>query len=156
MKTQFLSVFILLYLFTLCSEKNKWLFADAEGNLPKQVLPAQAMYLSPKEDTDIGEISCVRTGILLDHEEIIRAVSHEGLLMFMPEGTKIGKDGTFSGKALYSTERIMALEELLHQTILENARQMYSGNAQRTPSTDACKYCRMRQGCPVAAEANAF
>ena len=147
---------LLLYLFTLCSEKNKWLFADAKGNLPERVLPAQAMYLSPKEDTDIGEISCVRTGILLNHAEVLRAVSCEGLISFMPEGTKIGKDGNFSGKALYSSERIQALEDILHQTILENARQMYSGNAQRTPSSDACKYCRQRVGCPVASESNSF
>ncbi len=141
---------LLLYLFTLCSDQNKWLFADEQGNLPEQVLPAQAMYLSPKEDTDIGDISCVRTGILLDHEEILHAVSHHGLISYMPEGTKIAKDGSFSGKALYSSERIKALEDVLHQTILENARLMYSGNAQRTPSADACKYCKMRQGCPLA------
>ncbi len=147
---------LLLYLFTLCSDKNKWLFADAQGNLPEQVLPAQAMYLSPKEDTDIGDISCVRTGILLDHDEILRAVSSEGLISFMPEGTKIGKDGSFSGKALYSSERIKNLEDILHQTILENARQMYSGNASKTPSTDACKYCKLRVGCPVASETNTF
>ena len=51
---------------------------------------------------------------------------------------------------------VARLEEILHQVILEQASAMYSGNAHRTPSSDACTFCSLREGCPIAAEKYQF
>ena len=148
--TEDMDVQLLLYLFTLCAPQNRHLFADENGNLPECVLPAQAMYLSPKEDTDTGDISAVRTGLMLDEEAVIRAATHELDPAYLPSGIKIAKDGSLSGKALCSAERLEALEALLKETIQQHARDMYSGVACRTPSPEGCNYCKLREGCPLA------
>ena len=154
--TKDMDVQLLLYLFTLCSEENRRLFANEDGSLPEVVLPAQAMYLSPNEDSDSGEISPVRTGILLDEEQVLRAVSTAPDSGYFPLGVKADKDGVLTGRSLYSAERIAELECLLYELIREQAQAMYSGNAHRTPSSDACKFCKLREGCPVAVPPSKF
>lgn len=150
--TEDMDIQLLLYLFTLCSEKNRRLFADENGRIPQAVLPAQAMYFSPKEDTADGQILPVRSGLILEDEEVLRAASREINPQFLPAGIKCTKDGRLAGNALCSFERMEALEKLLYQTIREQAQALYSGNACRTPSSDGCNFCSMREGCPVAAE----
>ena len=145
-----MDVQLLLYLFTLCTEENRRLFANEDGTLPEEVLPAQAMYFSPAEDSDSGDITPVRTGILLDHEQVLRAVSEDLNGHFFPLGVKTDKDGVLSGKALYSEDHMAELEDVLYEIIRDQAQVMYSGNAHRTPSDDACKFCKMKEGCPVA------
>ncbi len=154
--TKDMDVQLLLYLFTLCSECNRHLFADENGQLPESVLPAQAMYLSPKEDTDTGDITPIRTGIILHDDDVIRAATQDLNLAYLPSGVSMNKNGDLSGTALCTQERMDELETLLHQTILEQAQAMYSGAAARTPSAAGCQYCRMREGCPIAAEAPKF
>lgn len=68
----------------------------------------------------------------------------------------MNKNGDLSGQALCTKERMDELEALLHETILEQAQAMYSGVATRTSSAAGCQYCRMREGCPMAAEAPKF
>jgi len=150
--TEDMDIQLLLYLFTLCSPENRRLFVDERGQVPENVLPAQAMYLSPKEDTDSGDISAVRSGLLLANDDVVRAASHELDPDYLPKGIKIGKDGTLSGKALCSEERMAALEALLHETIRKQADAMYSGIAYRTSSPNGCQYCAMRESCPIAAD----
>ena len=41
------------------------------------------------------------------------------------------------------------LESLLQTAIRDTAAAMYSGCADRTPSGDACKFCRMKDACGV-------
>lgn len=154
--TEDMDVQLLLYLFTLCSESNRHLFADENGQIPESVLPAQAMYLSPKEDTDTGEITPVRTGIILHDDDVLRAAAKELNLTYLPSGISMNKNGDLSGQALCTKERMDELEALLHETILEQAQAMYSGVATRTSSAAGCQYCRMREGCPMAAEAPKF
>ncbi len=154
--TEDMDIQLLLYLFTLCSESNRRLFANEDGSLPEVVLPAQAMYLSPDEDSDTGEVSAVRTGLLLEDEAVLRAVSHELNEAFLPLGVKFSKDGSLSGKALCSESRMEALETLLYDTIRGHAGTMYSGIAYRTPSKDGCKFCKMREGCPLAIESTKY
>ncbi len=154
--TEDMDVQLLLYLFTLCAPQNRHLFADENGQIPESVLPAQAMYLSPKEDSDTGAITAVRTGLLLEDDTVIRAASHDLDPAYLPSGIKITKDGTMSGNALCSSERLEALESLLHETIRHHAQNMYSGVACRTPSSDGCAYCPLREGCPLAAEKSVY
>ena len=144
---------LLLYLFTLCSDKNRHFFANSDGVIPDSVLPAQAMYISPEEDTKGGRITPLRTGMILADEEILQAAASASIdTNFLPTGISKDKDGTLKGNALYDQEGIDGLERMLHQIILEQASALYSGNASRTPSSAGCQYCDMRTSCPVASE----
>ena len=42
------------------------------------------------------------------------------------------------------------LEAILQDTIRQTASVMYSGCADRTPSENACMYCRMKHSCGVS------
>ncbi len=150
--TENMDVQLLLYLFTLCADQNRRFFADRNGVIPESVLPVQAMYISPEEDTKAGSITPLRTGMILNDEEILSAASESVNMDFLPSGISRDKDGCLKGKALYDKEGIDRLERLLHQVLLEQASALYSGNAARTPSSKGCQYCDMRTSCPVAAE----
>ena len=138
---------LLLYLFTLCSPENRALFADAEGKLPAQVLPASAVYISPDESDRDGLISTTRTGVVLDLPEVMTAVNKDDSATYLPSVKKT-KTG-FSGSGLTSADQFIDLERRLKAAITDTAATMYSGCAGRTPSKDACKYCRMRISCGV-------
>ena len=146
--TKDMNIQLLLYLFTLCSPENRSLFADANGHMPKQVLPASAVYISPDETDREGTILPCRTGIVLDTDEILVAANSDTVVSYLPS-VKRNKNGEFAGKGLYSYEEIMELEVLLKSAIQNTASTMYSGCASRSPSEDACKYCRMRESCGV-------
>lgn len=154
--TQNMDIQLLLYLFTLCADKNRRFFASSEGVIPDVVLPAQAMYISPQEDTKQGEISPLRTGMILDNDEVLQAATQDLDIAFLPTGISRDKNGALKGRALCSTQDVARLEEILHQVILEQAAAMYSGDAKRCPSGDACQFCALRDGCPVAAEKKQF
>ena len=146
--TDDMNIQLLLYLFTLCSPENRALFKDANGYLPKQVLPASAVYISPDEGDREGSILPCRTGIILNDSDILRAANNDPEISYLPS-VKRNSKGEFTGKGLYSHEQITELETLLHSTIKDTAKTMYSGCASRTPSEDACKYCRLNGSCGV-------
>lgn len=154
--TEDMDVQLLLYLFTLCAENNRHLFADENGRLPDVVLPAEALYLSPEVDGDTGDISPVRTGLVLGDEDILRAVNRDLNPDYLPAGIKVSKDGSLSGKALCDLERMQELEKLLRDIIREQAQAMYEGNACRRASSDGCKFCLMREGCPLAEPSKSY
>ena len=145
--THSMDVQLLLYLFTLCSPENKALFAGAEGQSPARVLPASAVYMSPDESDRNGTIKVNRTGLILEEPAILKAVDSGDDATYLPSVKRL-KSG-FSGKGLYSGERIAELETELKEAILHTAATMYGGCASRTPSKDACRYCRMKIACGV-------
>ena len=146
--TEDMNIQLLLYLFTLCSPENRALFADAAGNLPKQVLPASAVYVSPDESDRMGTLLPCRTGIVLGDPEVLDAANPGEDYNFLPS-VKRNKDGEYTGKGLCSPQFMADLEAILHKAIKDTAAAMYDGGAGRTPSDDACKYCRMRGSCGV-------
>ncbi len=147
--TEDMNIQLLLYLFTLCSPENRALFADETGHVPKQVLPAAAVYLSPDETDREGEIRPLRTGISLSDPEIIAAVGDGGDEFYLPS-VKRDKAGNMTGRGLLSSAQMADLETLLITTIRKTASIMYAGCANRTPSDAACRYCRMRSSCGIA------
>lgn len=149
---QKMDIQLLLYLFTLCAKQNRHLFAGSDGVIPECVLPAQAMYIYPNEDTKVGSITTMRTGMIRAEQEVLAAASQTINTEFLPVGIQKSPDGKLTGKALYDKDGIENLERLLHQIVLEQAAAIYSGNACRTPSSDGCVYCDLRSSCPVAAE----
>ncbi len=150
--TQNMDVQLLLYLFTLCADQNRHLFANRDGVIPESVLPAQAMYISPHEDTKAGSITTMRTGMIRAEKEVLTAASETIDTAFLPAGIAKSPKGELTGRALYDKDGIENLEKLLRQIILEQAAALYSGNACRKPSAESCQYCDMRASCAVAAE----
>ncbi len=146
---QDMNIQLLLYLFTLCSPENRALFRDAEGRVPDRVLPASAVYMSPDESDRDGAILPCRTGVILGDEEIIRAASQSADPAYLPS-LKRNKDQTLGGSGLTTPEQMQALEGALTAIIRKTAAAMYDGVAGRSPSSDACQYCRMQGSCSVA------
>ena len=141
-----MNIQLILYLFALCSPENRSLFSDRNGQTPTQVLPAEALYISPDESDKHGAILPCRTGIILDNEEILHAANADNSAVYLPS-VGISKKGDLTGSGLYSADQMTELEDLLKQTILETAEKMYSGCASRTPSESACRYCMFRSSC---------
>ena len=148
--TEDMNVQLLLYLFTLCSPQHRALFADAEGRVPTRVLPASMVYVSPKESTREGALLPCRSGVVLGNPEILRAVENhpDSETTFLPSASR-NKKGEITGKGLYSAEQMADLEGILRSAILDTAATMYDGCAYRTPSEEACRYCRVRGSCGV-------
>jgi ATP-dependent helicase/nuclease subunit B len=149
-----MNVQLLLYLFMLCSPQNRALFTGAEDGDGVSVIPASAVYMSPSEDKSDGHIEAMRTGVILNDEEVLQAASPNGP-EFLP-GVKISKSGQPTGKSLYSAERMSELEIKLQTLIRDTAARLYGGCANRTPSEDACQFCPMRSGCYLAVTSHSF
>ena len=89
-----------------------------------------------------------RSGILLDRDEVLAAVSrsHDKKLL---AGITVKDDGV-SGNALITEQGLTSLEEELHETIRNIALEMKSGSALTCdPSLEdaPCTYCKMRMIC---------
>lgn len=151
---QEMNIQLLLYLFTLCSPRNRHLFADENGHLPEAVLPAEVLYLSPSEQDNGSFLPC-RSGLILNTDEVLHAASASLLPEFLP-GVKIGKDGGLTGSALCTPSHLDELNETLQNIIRDIGTTLYGGKADRTPSEIACRYCAMRASCPVAEQPRDF
>ena len=149
--TEDMNIQLLLYLFTLCSPENRALFAAETGTLPTRVLPASAVYMSPDESDRMGTLLPCRTGIVLGDPEIIAAANPDDTQTYLPS-VRRGKDGGFTGKGLCTAAFMAELETILHDAIRDTAAAMYSGCAKRTPSDNACKFCRMKDSCGVSTQ----
>ena len=130
------------YLFTATLEANKSFFGKE-----KDLAPSSALFLSAEEKE--GRIAARRSGFLLDEEKLLRAAS-PSLDPAILAGIKQTKDGKISGKAALGKDSFDEIKAVMHNTILNTARSIYSGNAPRTPSESACKFCKMKSTCPVA------
>ena len=130
------------YLFTAASLENAEFFGD--GGTP---FPAAALFLSADEQK--GEIIPVRSGFIVGDEEVLYAAS-KSLNSKILAGIGINKKGTITGKAAVPKDEISTLNDILKDAISNTAQNIYSGNACRTPSESACKFCTLRASCPVA------
>ena len=128
-----LNLQLFIYLFTLCR--------------PENILPAGAMYVATSESG--GKPKAARAGLLIEDEEILTAINDEWNPDYLAGITR-KKDGTLKGSALTSPEILAALEEDIQTTLKRIGTDMLRGRAARTPSQDACRYCKVKSGCPVA------
>ncbi len=135
------------YLFTAALESNKGFFADGDDKM--EIFPAAALFLSAEESG--GMISPVRSGFMLNDNELLRAAS-ANMDPKILAGISFNKDGVTKSRAALSEEGINEVNSTLQKTIGETARNMYSGRAPRTPSKEACKFCTLRSSCPVASK----
>lgn len=137
------------YLFTAALDENRELIGGE-----KEIFPASALFLSANESG--GSISPERSGFFLDNIDVLRAASHE-LDKKILGGIEVdkGSETVKKGNAV-SEEGIREIDLSLRSAIENTGRSIFSGKAPRTPSPDACKYCYLRSGCPVAAKATKF
>jgi ATP-dependent helicase/nuclease subunit B len=124
---------LLIYLFSLCR--------------PEHTHPAGAMYVA----TDHGDAKpeANRSGLLLSDLTILAAMNDEWDKRYLAGISKTKKD-EISGKAQISAEGLEQLESDICGTLETIGEDMIHGRAARTPSKDACRFCSMRAGCPVA------
>ncbi len=142
-----------VYLFSAASDENK-LHPIFQNKDSKPIYPASAMFLSSKEES--GKITTFRSGFMLSNEEILRAAS-EKLDQKVILGIKQDeKTGEFVGKGGITEEGIAQMKQTLINTVSDVAKNLYFGKAERCPSSDACKYCKVRSTCPVAAKISKY
>lgn len=109
---------------------------------PDHYIPAGAHYLTKKQDG--GNLTATRKGFLLDDAELLAASDiSEGQIFTHPL------------KKL-TAEKIAELIETVKSNVSAVAERILSGEATKTPSSDACKYCAVRESCDIAAPKSNF
>ncbi len=154
---------MLLYLFSVCTSPGSKLRATASLGEDELPLPAGVVYLSSaitksplerfdtddKEIFDAAEHRLVRSGLILDEDKVIRAMSHSASKEMLMGVTQ--KNGHFVGKPLLSSEALSNLFTSLSGTLTEIGERIYSGIADCEPNThtdsDPCKFCIARPIC---------
>lgn len=148
---------LLLYLFAICDSNSSALKKAVGAPEDAPLLPAGAVYLStatsdipttPAEQVESvlakasGEIK--RSGVLLDDEDILYAMSASGNPRVLAGGKK----------SFTPEENFSVLKEDLYRTIENISKEMKTGNASATPVTHngriACEYCNIKQFCRAA------
>lgn len=135
------------YLFTVVSNQNSSMFKEFTSG---SIYPAGAIYLSCEESD--GKIKPSRSGFMLKNDEILHAASNgfdKNILCGITQ-----KENEFKGDALVNGGEMSELENNLKKTVADVARKIYSGRAPRRPSIDGCRYCKIRQTCPMAIKTN--
>ncbi len=97
---------------------------------------ASAQYLFAKTEHGITEIK--RTGLVLDDPAVLDALDNTE------------EKQSLNGLSRQSADQIDALQEDMKQTVKEIATRILSGEAQKCPSEDACKFCPVCDLCDVA------
>ena len=74
------------------------------------------------------------------------------LCVFLPAVglTILGIIVLLTGAALCTAAHLEELDDTVRSLIRQVGEALYSGRAARTPGEDACRFCTMRSGCPVA------
>ena len=117
-----------------------YLFAAANAGEQKneRVIPAGAEFFYAAREK--GKISIGRSGFICDNPEILSAA----------DGTE---DQIYLKKLIRQTEdEIRRLTDGMQETVRSVASRILSGEADKTPSEDACKFCPIRPNCGVAAD----
>ncbi len=158
-----MNIQMLLYLFAICKNPGSTFRTSTGMSDNEYPIPAGVVYLSSHmvkqtlndySDTediilDNAEQSIVRSGIILDNQSVINAMSHSA-----SKDILIGveyKDGKYVGKALLSDDDFDMLYSEIRNTLTEIGEKIYSGYAGTEPlypiKSDPCGYCNYRQIC---------
>ena len=112
-----------------------YLFAVVSAN-PERYIPCGAEFLySSKEG---GKTSVSRSGFLLDNENIRQAADDSQ------------EQGYLKNLKQTSLEQITQITEEMKDVIRSIAERILSGEAKKTPSADACRFCDLKHHCDVA------
>ena len=112
-----------------------YLFAVVSSN-PDRYVPCGAEFLySSKEN---GKTTVSRSGFLLDEESIRQAADRSDT------------QGYLKGLSSTSLDQIARLTEEMKDVVRSIAERILSGEANKTPSKNACKFCDLKNHCDVA------
>ena len=148
---------MLLYLFTL-EEKGARLFGKSPDPAGVLYLPARDAMISGSRSMDEAERRAlldkelVRRGLILEDEEVVRAMEHgEHGLRFLPLKVS-ARTGAITGDALVTAERLGRLRRHTRRILEDICREIASGNIDadpfwRGPAKNACQYCEYVQVC---------
>ncbi len=154
---------MLLYLCAVCTSAGEKFKRVAGLDGDKSPLPAGVVYLSSaikREtltdfDTNEEEILALaaeklsRSGVILDNERVIGAMSHSDSKDILMGITK--KDGIYTGKPLIGGEALDELFEKIKATLSEIGMSIYRGIADCSPlnvgGNEPCQYCELMPMC---------
>ena len=133
------------YLFAVASDDNRAKLAG-DGKL----IAGASTYVSAVESS--GDIEIARSGMILNTPEFLSACNKDLDYSYISTAARKAseKDKLDSCSELFSEERIQQMKQILTDTVKETSTRIYSGEINRTPSADSCKYCPVRTSCPVA------
>ncbi|MGM9607555.1 MAG: PD-(D/E)XK nuclease family protein [Oscillospiraceae bacterium] len=150
-----LSLQMLLYLFAL----------ERQGLMGKEVESAGVLYVHAKDvliagSRSITEETCRekarealrREGLVLDDEEVLRAMEDwgQGSPKFLP--LKVDKSGTLKSDYLVKAEQMGKLSRKVMETLEDITAELAAGNIDadpywRSPDANACRYCEYAEAC---------
>lgn len=150
---------MLLYLFTL--EKRGKSFLGAEKIRPAGVLYSPARFpvlradadLTDEELADLRRTAARRSGLILDDEEVIRAMEPADEKRFLPvKLTKVGGWTKDSLGSLATLEQFGALSRHIDKTLREMAAELRAGSVAADPwyrsvQDNACAFCDFAKAC---------
>ena len=158
-----INIQMLLYLLCICSNPGARLREMTGLDNDSHPIPAGIVYLSSamsktqissfdvtdEEIFDAAESKINRSGLILNDEKLINAISHSHSKDILLGVTH--KDGVYSGKALVDINQLGGIFEELKQTLINIGNNVYSGIADCSPMTnfgqDPCHYCTAKQIC---------
>lgn len=119
-----LDIQLVLYLYAICS-------SDSE-----KYVPVGAQFLYAK--TEKGQISVNRSGFVLDDESLRHHIDASTEQTYTKKLSPLSGDG------------IQDLMQDMQSVVKQIAERILSGDAQKTPSEDACRFCSIRAHCDQA------
>lgn len=125
------------YLFTVAGEENK----DSYGE-SKDIKAASGHFLSINEE---GKITPIRSGFMLNEDNIINALGDS-----LKKDISLKQNQKIPNISPLDEDRFKLLEEKFKASVRWAGEHIYSGNVPKTPSEDACKYCKLRNTCSSA------
>ncbi|MBR4881874.1 MAG: PD-(D/E)XK nuclease family protein, partial [Clostridia bacterium] len=154
-----LNLQMFLYMFSIMENKEKFCrMADCKGEL----IPAGVLYYMAKLPSVSYEqlVDCVsaekevidnikRQGMVLDDDEIIKAMSKDQSDTALPKGVTTGTKANSEGSVL-TLESLNDIKATITDTLVRIAAGLKKGRADAEPmrdSKDPCNYCRMRVVC---------
>ena len=154
---------MLLYLMCICANPGSHFREVAGLENDSYPIPAGIVYLSSaisktqvwgfevsdEEILDLAESKIKRSGLILNDERLIHAMSHSHSMDVLLGVTQ--RDGVFSGKALVDIGELGGIFDELKETLINIGNNIYAGIADCSPMNelgqDPCHYCTAKQIC---------
>ena len=152
---------MLLYLYTICRNAS-YSFKEDINALEGTIEPSGIIYLSssfsdlnctdyqePEAIEEEVEKKLLRSGILLDDEDILGAMNHSLSSSFLP-GISRTSTGKLSGKTLISRQKFDDIYNELETVIIKLATELNNGSINARPlksKNSPCEYCTSKPIC---------
>ena len=158
-----INIQMLLYLMSICANPGAHFREVAGLDNDSYPIPAGIVYLSSaisktqvsgfdvsdEEILEVAESKINRSGLILNDEKLINAISRSHSPDILLGVTHNG--ATFSGKALVDIAQLGCIFDELKETLINIGNNIYAGIADCSPMNelgqDPCHYCTAKQIC---------